>query len=178
MIERHIENVVNSQELIDSLGIPEETIKKLLWEFEERFKTPYSSIEKLIHDIRKFYREDKLLILNIFQGTRLSNSDCLSRCIIWYIICEKMWYSVDIARPNSLGHYFHHFLIDKNWKKFKLSWESPIRSYTTLSPNDVLRRLQIIHPIISLWNYIKNRIHTTTETWASPEELPDEPRES
>lgn len=144
---------------LDDLSIQSEHIDALIKIYHDKIWDDHTSLESVTKWVRELYRENKFSILEIFKDTVLNNSDCLTRCIICMIVCDHYWFKVKIARPNSIAHYFHNFLIDKNWKKYKISWESKIWDYTEMTPEEIVKRLQFTQPIITIVNRVKKKLH-------------------
>jgi len=142
------------------LDIDEEKQKEFLKEFDDFFKSldQNMSLPLFIVTIRNFLKEKRPLVQKLFSGTLLSNYECLTQCILAWIILEKHGYDFQLARPSELYRYFHVLLVDNEKRKFKMVGKRKVYGYEILSWEEAVQQLKYTHPIVSYSKKVKNII--------------------
>lgn len=129
-------------------------VDTLAREFDSAYSS-HKNVLDLLRQIKLFLFSKKQLRHELFNGTYLSGSDCLTIAILAAIIAEKKRHNVRICRPSNISHYFHAALAyeeDGIVHTFKLTGRDYEIDPIFLDNEQVLLRLKITQPIIDFVN--------------------------
>lgn len=120
---------------------------------------PAHDTERFLREFKGFLGREYGLSRKIFQGTVLDSTDCLTLAVMAVSTGHRQGFSLGIARPSELSHYFHAMLVYSDGVSdniFKLTGKSKPGRYTPLDESDIVFRLKFTTPLVRTVNRVKS----------------------
>lgn len=142
--------------LEERLGYTEK-FNELIEEFDR--KNPdfdnSASYLKTLRIIKTFLAREKYFRYELFKGTNLRGSDCLTLAILEAIIAGRKGYKTHICRPDKITYYLHAALVYKEQDKkstFQVAGKSSSFEPVLLNNEQIMFRLKITKPFVDFVN--------------------------